>query len=444
MARGHGSFGSGPPPSLSRQAENSSSSLVPRAPPARPEQASGQTQGPQAPQAPRSRTSQRSLRFRREGVEAAAAAPPAAPRGGRSAPLHGSAAGRSGAAAALFRFQRKGRWRRPGCCWWRWERPWVSAGPGAGRGEAVGTSRPTGLCPAGPFSLAGKMKIVEEPNTFGLNNPFLPQTNRLQPKVSPSAISGPAHLFRLAGKCFSFVESTYKYEFCPFHNVTQHEQTFRWNAYSGILGIWHEWEIDNNTFIGMWMREGDSCETKSRQTKVHLVCGRSNKLAYVSEPSTCVYSLTFETPLVCHPHSLLVYPTLTEALQRKWDEAEQLLYDELITDQGYRKILKEIFEEAGLLKATEEKEVEKQDKKISFEFETVEKCSKEYKQLSKEIKTLKDLLSQHGIAYKGNFAENTSVEHVSHKQATAMTTLLTGLKNDEHLHGDTGVWNDTV
>lgn len=28
-----------------------------------------------------------------------------------------------------------------------------------------------------------------------------------------------------------------------------------------------------------------------------------------------------------------VYPSLTEALQRKWDEAEQLLYDELITEQ---------------------------------------------------------------------------------------------------------------
>ncbi|XP_029857153.1 N-acetylglucosamine-1-phosphotransferase subunit gamma isoform X2 [Aquila chrysaetos chrysaetos] len=268
----------------------------------------------------------------------------------------------------------------------------------------------------GLFASAGKMKIVEEPNTFGLNNPFLPQPNRLQPKMSPSAVSGPAHLFRLAGKCFSFVEST----------------------------IWHEWEIDNNTFVGMWMREGDSCETKSRQTKVHLVCGKSNKLAYVSEPSTCVYSLTFETPLVCHPHSLLVYPTLTEALQRKWDEAEQLLYDELITDQGYKKILKEIFEEAGLLKATEEEEVEKQNKKISVEFETVEKCSKEYKQLSKEIKKLKDLLSQHGIAYKGNSAENTSAEHVSHKLATAVTTVFNGSKDDEHLHGDTGIWNDTV
>lgn len=36
-----------------------------------------------------------------------------------------------------------------------------------------------------------------------------------------------------------------------------------------------------------------------------LVCSASSKLAQVSEPSTCVYSLTFETPLVCHPHSLL-------------------------------------------------------------------------------------------------------------------------------------------
>ncbi|XP_010163568.1 N-acetylglucosamine-1-phosphotransferase subunit gamma, partial [Antrostomus carolinensis] len=177
---------------------------------------------------------------------------------------------------------------------------------------------------------------------------------------------------------------------------------------------------------------------------VHLVCGKSNKLAYVSEPSTCVYSLTFETPLVCHPHSLLVYPTLTEALQRKWDEAEQLLYDERITDQGYKKLLKEIFEEAGLLKATEEKEVEKQNKKISLEFETVEKCSKEYKQLSKEIKKLKDLLSQHGIAYKGNSAENTSVEHKSHKLATAVTTVLNGSKDGEHLHGDMGMWNYTA
>ncbi|XP_074917401.1 N-acetylglucosamine-1-phosphotransferase subunit gamma isoform X1 [Chelonoidis abingdonii] len=279
---------------------------------------------------------------------------------------------------------------------------------------------------------------------FRLNNPFLPQTNRLLPKMAPSPISGPAHLFRLAGKCFSFVESTYKYEFCPFNNVTQHEQTFRWNAYSGILGIWHEWEIYNNTFVGMWMREGDSCETKTRETKVLLICGKNNKLAHVSEPSTCVYSLTFETPLVCHPHSLLVYPTLTEALRRKWDEAEQSLYDELITEQGYKKLLKEIFEKAGLLRATEEKEIEKKNKKLkSLEFETVEKCNKEYKKLSEEIKRLKDLLTQHVVVYERNTAENTSAEHVIHKVVTAKPSVLNGSKAKEHLREDTGIWNDT-
>ncbi|XP_032559333.1 N-acetylglucosamine-1-phosphotransferase subunit gamma [Chiroxiphia lanceolata] len=53
----------------------------------------------------------------------------------------------------------------------------------------------------GLFTSAGKMKIVEEPNTFGLNNPFLPQTNRLLPKMSPSAVSGTCkrYLFFLYG-----------------------------------------------------------------------------------------------------------------------------------------------------------------------------------------------------------------------------------------------------
>ena len=35
---------------------------------------------------------------------------------------------------------------------------------------------------------------------------------------------------------FMFFFFSYKYEFCPFHNVTQREQTARWNAFAGILG----------------------------------------------------------------------------------------------------------------------------------------------------------------------------------------------------------------
>ncbi|KAM4631547.1 N-acetylglucosamine-1-phosphotransferase subunit gamma [Discoglossus pictus] len=281
---------------------------------------------------------------------------------------------------------------------------------------------------------AGKMKIVEEPNTFGLNNPFLPQTNKLQPRTEPSPVSGPPHLLRLAGKCFNFVESTYKYEFCPFHNITQHEQSFRWNAYSGILGIWQEWEIENSTFSGMWMREGDACGAKNRQTKVLLVCGRSNKLAQVSEPSTCIYSLTFETPLVCHPHSLLVYPTLSEALQGKWDEAEQSLYDGLITEQGYRKRLREIFQEAGYLKSKDKEENENIPE--TKEFESLEKCSKVHKELSKEIKRLEGILNRNRILYE------KSGEKVQSNQSVAVNTPAARTEDKVNLRGDTGERND--
>eukprot|EP00074_Homo_sapiens_P099872 XP_016879271.1 N-acetylglucosamine-1-phosphotransferase subunit gamma isoform X1 [Homo sapiens] len=305
-----------------------------------------------------------------------------------------------------------------------------------------------GLSAGGPAPAgAAKMKVVEEPNAFGVNNPFLPQASRLQAKRDPSPVSdrfcawtlgisvrslpGPVHLFRLSGKCFSLVESTYKYEFCPFHNVTQHEQTFRWNAYSGILGIWHEWEIANNTFTGMWMRDGDACRSRSRQSKVELACGKSNRLAHVSEPSTCVYALTFETPLVCHPHALLVYPTLPEALQRQWDQVEQDLADELITPQGHEKLLRTLFEDAGYLKTPEENEpTQLEGGPDSLGFETLENCRKAHKELSKEIKRLKGLLTQHGIPYTRP-TETSNLEHLGHETPRA--------KSPEQLRGDPGL-----
>lgn len=275
--------------------------------------------------------------------------------------------------------------------------------------------------------IAGKMKIVEEPNTFGLNNPFLAQGNRLQPKVTPNPVSGPAHLHRLAGKCFSLSESTYKYEFCPFHNITQHEQSFRWNAYSGILGIWQEWEIANNTFTGMWMRDGDTCGTRNRETKVNLVCSGSSKLAQVSEPSTCVYSLTFETPLVCHPHSLLVYPSLTENLQTEWDEAEQARYEGLITDQGYNNLLRDIFEDAGFLKSQKVK-VKLPEVVANPETDnSLQKCTEDLQKQREEIKRLRALLSQHNIPFDS-------------KPNEAKGTVSVTVK-DRHLRGDDGLFD---
>lgn len=250
------------------------------------------------------------------------------------------------------------------------------------------------------------------------------QANRLQPRVTPSPVSGPQHLRQLAGKCFTLMESTYKYEFCPFHNITQHEQTFRWNAYSGILGIWQEWEIENNTFTGMWMREGDACGTRSRETKVILICSASTKLAQVSEPSTCVYSLTFETPLVCHPHSLLVYPTLTETLQKEWDDAEQARYEELITDQGYNNLLRDIFEDAGLFRSHKvnldsPKAVPNSDTQNSLQ-----KCTEDLERQREEIQRLQALLTLHNIP-------SDPQQHVEDDQESET-------EKDNHLRGDTG------
>ncbi|XP_030196722.1 N-acetylglucosamine-1-phosphotransferase subunit gamma isoform X1 [Gadus morhua] len=248
-------------------------------------------------------------------------------------------------------------------------------------------------------AFAGKMKIVDEPNTFGLNNAILAQGSRLQPRVTPSPVSGPAHLHHLAGKCFSLIESMYKYEFCPFHNVTQHEQSFRWNAYSGILGIWQQWEMVNNSFTGMWMSEGDACASRNRQTKVQLTCGVGSRLAAVSEPSTCVYHLTFETPLVCHPHSLLVYPTLSEPLQKEWDEAEQARYEGLITEQGYNNLLRDIFEDAGLLKSQRVK-VKAELPGLPKTHSSLQECGEDYQKQSEEMKRLRALLTKNNIPFE--------------------------------------------
>uniref|UniRef100_A0A8D2DUU0 N-acetylglucosamine-1-phosphotransferase subunit gamma n=1 Tax=Sciurus vulgaris TaxID=55149 RepID=A0A8D2DUU0_SCIVU len=281
-----------------------------------------------------------------------------------------------------------------------------------------------GLAAHGPAPAAAvKMKVVEEPNAFGLNNPFLPQTSRLQPKREPSPASGPAHLFRLSGKCFSLVEATYKYEFCPFHNVTQHEQTFRWNAYSGILGIWQEWEITNNTFTGMWMRDGDSCRSRSRQSK--LACGKSNRLAHVSEPSTCVYALTFETPLVCHPHSLLGR-TQDRGWAGRWDSCSI----RFLHLQGYEKSLKALFEDAGYLKAPGEKEPTQQEGGTTgLRFETLDNCKKAHSELSKEIQRLTRLLSQHSIP----LAKPTETSHSEH---LGQHSLPEQLRGDPGLRGN--------
>ncbi|XP_050392112.1 N-acetylglucosamine-1-phosphotransferase subunit gamma isoform X2 [Patella vulgata] len=255
------------------------------------------------------------------------------------------------------------------------------------------------------------MKIVDEPSSYGLNNNgyYNPYVNTLTMRVKPANFSGPPHLKRLVGKCFNKILESYKYKFCPFSNVTQHEQSLRWNPYSGVLGVWQEWEIRNNTFVAMVMGDGDSCGEKFRLTKVFFVCGNKSVILNVTEPHTCEYHLTFQTVLVCHKNAMLVYPMLSKPERDTWNQLETLLAYEEITQKGYQKKLRLLFEQAGLYLTKEKKEIlatkVREENRQTYNtgsnngrFFLIDKCNTEYQKLETENERLKKLLKDNGIS----------------------------------------------
>jgi len=67
--------------------------------------------------------------------------------------------------------------------------------------------------------------------------------------------------------------------------------------------------------------------------EVMLVCGVTTEIRSVTEPQTCQYMTELASPLVCHPDSMLVYPTLSSELQDVWDELEGLRLHNILTQQ---------------------------------------------------------------------------------------------------------------
>ncbi|CAL1269257.1 unnamed protein product [Larinioides sclopetarius] len=153
-----------------------------------------------------------------------------------------------------------------------------------------------------------QMRIVTETANYGYfaNSVDVENPNKLVPSVSPANFSGPELFHRLLGKCYNLTEDRYRYSFCPFQNFTQYEISARWNAYQGILGVWSHWHIENNTFAAMMLKNGDQCGDIDRSVKVSLMCGPSETLLNVTEPTRCQYSALFSTRYVCHKDALLV------------------------------------------------------------------------------------------------------------------------------------------
>ncbi|CAN7942280.1 unnamed protein product, partial [Ixodes pacificus] len=206
------------------------------------------------------------------------------------------------------------------------------------------------------------VRIVRETapyNIFGSNFQLNPRDQVLVAKSKPEKFAGPSHLKRLLGKCFNFSTSDYRYTLCPFQNITQVEDSYRWNAYKGVLGVWQGWTITNGTFASMIYAEGDSCGASKRSVQVTLTCGNHSSLLNVSEPERCKYAAAFATPLVCSDDALLVYPRLNATLRQRWNDVESQRFNDELTQKasrprGYEKELNNIFQEAGFLKLPKE------------------------------------------------------------------------------------------
>ncbi|XP_066927768.1 N-acetylglucosamine-1-phosphotransferase subunit gamma-like [Clytia hemisphaerica] len=211
------------------------------------------------------------------------------------------------------------------------------------------------LCSFLSLTKSGKVKVVDAP--FSFNNPIgsNPGTQNQEKKLilrfNPEKPSGPPFLIeKLNGKCFDLMHNNYKYQFCPFHNITQREQTYRWNSYHGVLGVWKHWTIEKSLFTQMEMHHGDICHgTQERQVFVVLQCGEENKILSVTEPETCKYKLIFKTPYACPKDVFHVLPVLSKTSRQKWSKIENDFKNGLLTKIGYDKRINAILSEEGLI-----------------------------------------------------------------------------------------------
>ncbi len=109
-----------------------------------------------------------------------------------------------------------------------------------------------------------------------------------------SHVSG-AHLIWLAHyeDCFSTQVREYTYEFCPFKHATQKSGS------STSLGRFTRFDSVDGRAI-LHFENGQRCwQGMDRKAVVYTNCGVTSAITLVEEPSTCSYSIHFDTPIAC-------------------------------------------------------------------------------------------------------------------------------------------------
>jgi len=110
-----------------------------------------------------------------------------------------------------------------------------------------------------------------------------------------------------------------------------------YKPYTGILGVWFEWKIENNIFVSLKMLNGAECGSHgSRNTSIFIKCGNDTTMIQnITEASTCSYEIDLVTPLACEEHDLgytmKVYPLLDAELQIEMNQIYENFSKNLIT-----------------------------------------------------------------------------------------------------------------
>ena len=119
-------------------------------------------------------------------------------------------------------------------------------------------------------------------------------------------------------------------------------------------------------FSALLYRNGDGCGTRTRETRVCLTvliiacayidfslklifkCGPDSSISSVTEPSTCQYEVTLQTPLACGDN-LSVKGALDADDLAYVSALEDELYDEEITTQGLTKRIVSLLRERDVM-----------------------------------------------------------------------------------------------
>jgi hypothetical protein len=94
-------------------------------------------------------------------------------------------------------------------------------------------------------------------------------------------------------QCFSTQVREYTYEFCPFKQANQK------SGGSTSLGRFARFDsVDGK--VALHFENGQRCwQGMDRKATVYTNCGVTSAITLVEEPSTCFYTIQFDTPIAC-------------------------------------------------------------------------------------------------------------------------------------------------